>query len=276
MLKTKQRKRKQISDLKMDLEIINPIESKSLFGGCNYCNNGYSSSTGWPCQFGSNSSSAGSGIGYYDNSNHILNGGYLSDWNNHGTSSSGGGGGGGVSYWVDNNGDGINDADQTQDPQEWGLLDFFDHYNNGNGQAVTLDQMCLRDDVIASNVYLEIMTNVNNQIEALVHAQVAQGNNQPGTYQFTWDFNNTYDFTLAPDLFALGGSVLGGKFSGVYTLDANCNINVNGTLNVNFHTTFEDPWDIVNAAPGSWDPTGIPYSIDDTWQQEILMQNIKP
>jgi hypothetical protein len=33
MLKTKQKVRKQISDLKMDVEIVNPIESKTIMGG---------------------------------------------------------------------------------------------------------------------------------------------------------------------------------------------------------------------------------------------------
>lgn len=272
MLKTKQRSRKQISDLKMDFEIINPFESKSLFGGCNYCNNGYSQGTGWACQFpGATSQWGDSGP-----TPPAYNSNPWGDSSGSGGSGGGGGSDGGGSYWVDNNGDGINDYDQTQDPPEWGMIDFFSHYDNGNGQAVNLNDMGLRDDVILSDVYLQIMTNVNNQIEALVHDQVAKGNNQPGTYQFTWDFNNTYDFTLVPDLFALGGSVLGGQFSGTYTLDADCNINVNGTLSMNFHTTFEDPWDIFNVIPGSWDGTGTPYSIDDNWEQEILMQNIKP
>jgi hypothetical protein len=262
MIKTMKKSSKQISSLNFEIEIINPIESKSLFGG------------GWYEQLNNVNVGGYSSYGY--GADYQLSSGmYNYDWHNNGDGGGGGTSGSGSS-WIDNNEDGINDANQTQDPPEWSLTDFFDHYNNGNGQPVNLNDMGLRDDVISSDVYLQLMTNVNNQIEDLVHAQVAQGNNQPGTYQFTWDFNNSYDFTLAEGLFAIGSATINGQFSGEFTLDVNCNINVTGLLNLNFHDSFEDPWDLINAIPGSWDPSGTPYSIDDNWQQEILMQNIKP
>jgi hypothetical protein len=91
MLKTKQRKRKQISDLKMDLEIINPIESKTILGGDLYdplgydwepsawAWNGYRNPYEWiPVDYGGNGDGSGSGSG---------SGG--------GSGGSGGGGGGG-------------------------------------------------------------------------------------------------------------------------------------------------------------------------------------
>ncbi|PRZ21575.1 hypothetical protein [Flavobacterium granuli] len=159
---------------------------------------------------------------------------------------------------------------------EWGISDFFGHYNNGNGEPVSLFDMGLRDDVISSDIYLQMMTNVNNQIENFVHNQVAQGSNYPGTFQFSWDFNNSYDFTLEAGLFAVGSATIAGQFSGTFTIDNEGKINVNGYLDLNFHDRFEDPWDLLNATNGSWDPTGTPYDINDNWQQEILMQNIVP
>ena len=159
---------------------------------------------------------------------------------------------------------------------EWGIGDFFNHYNNGNGETVSLFEMGLRDDVVSSDIYLQMMTNVNNQIENFVHNQVAQGSNYPGTFQFSWDFNNSYDFTLETGLFAVGSATISGQFSGVFTIDNDGKINVNGSLDLNFHDRFEDPWDLLNATNGSWDPTGTPYDINENWQQEILMQNIIP
>ena len=112
-----------MSNLSLDIEIVNPIESKSLFGGCSYCTNYY--------QDHSNYGGGGGGgidggwlqnvnvynnyikftdFGNSDSNNHTLNGGYASDWNNYG----GNGGGGSNTWdnsWVDNNNDGINDAD---------------------------------------------------------------------------------------------------------------------------------------------------------------------
>ncbi len=124
MIRTMKQTTKTMSNLSLDIEIVNPIESKSLFGGCDYCNNGYSQATGWRCMMnygGSQSEGDGYGsdiasnIGYYDSNNHTLNGGYASDWNNYGGDNGGGGSDSGNTYdnsWVDNNGDGINDGDQ--------------------------------------------------------------------------------------------------------------------------------------------------------------------
>ena len=75
LLTTRKKPLKKISELTFDLEIVNPIESKNLFGGCEY--HSYCSCTGsliiWNNYNNSNNN-------YNDNSNHILNGGYHSDW----------------------------------------------------------------------------------------------------------------------------------------------------------------------------------------------------
>jgi hypothetical protein len=49
MIKTKQRTRKQIANLSLDIEIVNLIESKALFGGCTYqpCDNSCRTYGGW-------------------------------------------------------------------------------------------------------------------------------------------------------------------------------------------------------------------------------------
>ena len=90
MLKMKQRNRKEISDLTMDLEVINPIESKTLLGGEWYdtpdpLNGGWLNNV----NVGGGSSSGGG----YDTWGGIVD--YSSDWNNYGGDAGGGGGGGG-------------------------------------------------------------------------------------------------------------------------------------------------------------------------------------
>lgn len=97
MLKSKQKKRKQIKDLQTDLEVINPIESKKILGGDWYrWTDGRSDGNGGMIlTFGGGSSSYGYGgdyqlgSGMYD---------YGTGWNNNPDDVSGNGGGGTWSY----------------------------------------------------------------------------------------------------------------------------------------------------------------------------------
>lgn len=86
MIITKKKIRKQIADLSMDLEIINPIESKKILAGGWY-DNGY----GITITHGGGGGSSPGGY-WYDSSG----GGYADDWNNiDGNYGNGNGGGGG-------------------------------------------------------------------------------------------------------------------------------------------------------------------------------------
>ncbi|MFK7001513.1 hypothetical protein V3470_10430 [Flavobacterium oreochromis] len=167
-------------------------------------------------------------------------------------------------------------VDNTSNDSEWGVSEFFNHYNNANGEPVNLNDIGLRDDVKNSDTYLQMMTNVNDQIEQYVHDYIAQNGPTDGPVGFVWDFNNSYDFTLNEDLFAIGSATFEGHFYGEFSIDDKGHINVSGILDLDFHDTFEDPWDLINMFPGSWDPTGTPFDIDDHWQQEILMYDIRP
>ncbi|GIQ60562.1 hypothetical protein Flavo103_36980 [Flavobacterium collinsii] len=218
--------------------------------------------------------------GWYDNGDGITiisngsggSGGYGSggnwDYGDNGSYDNGG-------YWGDPGGSG-GGSEYYQEVTNWTTNDFFDHYHNGNGEEVSLTSMGLRDEVIASDVYLQMMTNVNNQIENFVHDQVSKGSNYSGKFEFTWDFNNVYDFTSTSGLFAIGRATISGVFLGSFVIDEAGKINVNGTIDLDFHDRFEDPWDIINLTNGSWDPTGVPYDINDSWQQQIQMEDIRP
>ncbi len=139
MIRTMKQTTKTMSNLSLDIEIVNPIESKSLFGGCDYCGNDYhnmggggdygggfttitsgSSENGGWINYAVNETGGGF-LDYTDSNNHILNGGYSSDWNN-----PNGYGNNNIDWntnntteltdpnFVDANGDGINDADMQQ------------------------------------------------------------------------------------------------------------------------------------------------------------------
>jgi hypothetical protein len=84
MIATRKQTRKQINDLKMDLEIINPIESKTLLGGdwYNELDTVYVYSHGW-------ASGAGTFGGTYDP---FYDGSNTSDWYNYDENYGGSGG----------------------------------------------------------------------------------------------------------------------------------------------------------------------------------------
>lgn len=133
MIKTMQKSRKKISNLSIDIELVNPIESKSLFGGCNYghstcpdyCvatyggwSNGdtiYISQTQW--------SSGGPMDPISTGWSQAGSGGYIDDWNNYDGNNGNNGGSDNGSSWVDNNGDGINDVNHWIDIDGNGTYD---------------------------------------------------------------------------------------------------------------------------------------------------------
>jgi hypothetical protein len=85
MISTMKQKKKQISDLKMDLEVINPIESKTVLGG-DWYNTWWDNGDGMTIVFGNDGGSGGFNWDPYGNSNDP------GSWD-HGDGSSGGGGG---------------------------------------------------------------------------------------------------------------------------------------------------------------------------------------
>ena len=88
MISTRKQKRMLISDLAMDLEVINPIETKTVLGG-DWYNNWWDNGDGITIEYG------GGGGGWYDPFGG--NGGYTdgSSWGDQGGGYGGGGAGGG-------------------------------------------------------------------------------------------------------------------------------------------------------------------------------------
>lgn len=167
------------------------------------------------------------------------------------------------------NEEGENSVVDLDQANEWGISEFFEHYNNGNGDPVTLNEIGLRDDLRRSDVYEQLMNNVRDQIKAHVEQQIALGSNYAGTFQQIWDFNNSYDFTFTEDMFAIGSATLSGHFTGDLVVANDGSWTLEGSILINFLDIFDDPWDIINAFPGSWNPTGTPYNITDFWTEQI-------
>lgn len=118
---------KTMSNLSLDIELVNPIESKSLFGGCDYCGNDYHNISGGG-DWGTSVALGGLTItgngnwwinqpppGAAYNSIGNWNSNYYGDNNGGGSASGDGNGDGNYSWWVDANGDGINDYEQNSE-----------------------------------------------------------------------------------------------------------------------------------------------------------------
>ena len=162
MLKMKQRNRKEISDLTMDLEVINPIESKTLLGGEWYdtpdpLNGGWLNNV----NVGGGSSSGGG----YDTWGEIVD--YSSDWNNYG----GDGSGGGSSY----GGDGLPNLPSTVEQQLGSMgarvsyaMSFMSSYL---GHVITGANMALHN---AQVLQVPIMTTISTGLDLAQSTQAIQ------------------------------------------------------------------------------------------------------
>jgi len=244
--KKKMRKKLNLEELSLDLPKIESKETRLLFGGSSY-DSGYNENDEIYIQNQTFDSSDDQHDQDINNENQEQD--YGENENNQN-----------------------DDLDQDQDQgDEWGNLDFLQHYFFGGGVPVHLDQIGLRDDVMRSDVYEQVMINVRDQITEYVQQQIALGSNYEGNFQFFWDFNNSYDFTLEDDLFAIGSATLEGDFQGQFVIDENGNISsISGELVINFTDYFQDPADLLNLIPGSWDPVGSnPFLILDSWTENL-------
>ncbi len=163
---TRKKPLKKISELSFDLEIVNPIESKSLFGGCQYHPGCY-----YDCSYYENSGGGGSLLNtvvvtnnnYYGNSfgyssNHILNGGYHSDWDKANWGND----------YNNNNNDPWVDPYANYDSNNDGILDADDLDNNG-----------IKDECTLSNLPLKVEQQIGNLCvyNALTYAANLLGSN---------------------------------------------------------------------------------------------------
>lgn len=173
--------------------------------------------------------------------------------------------GGGDNYGGSGGGGGSTDL-PSESEMEWSINQFFNHYNNGNGEAVSLEEIGFIDDIRESDEYTEMMGRVNAQIEASIISYIQSHGvqtNSIGPVQY--NFKNAYDFT--GDAFAIGAATINGNAQGSFTVDSVGDITWSANVNIDFHDSFEDPWDLFNNFEGSWDPTGTPFEIVGNWDE---------
>lgn len=167
--------------------------------------------------------------------------------------------------------------DNADESIEWSWEDFRYHYYNGDGEAVNLNEMGLRDDITLSQEYLDMKSRIYDQLVEMVRERIANEGLGEGTYDLQNGTNNSYDFTFEIDTFPIGTATIDTFFDGEFTIDENGVISIEGNLNVDFYDYFTDPLDIPNWVDGEWNPAdATPFEISDEWVDEILMSNIQP
>jgi len=153
----------------------------------------------------------------------------------------------------------------SENQSEWSNSLFMDHYFHGNGQNVSLAAIGFEDDIRESNVYTEMLGRVNDQIEASIVSYIqAHGlqNNSTGPVQH--EFVRSYGFT--GDAFAIGSATINGNVQGTFQIDSIGDVTWTAQIHMDFYDKFEDPYDVINAVPGSYDP-GTPYDIIGNWNE---------
>jgi hypothetical protein len=191
MIKTMKKSSKKISSLNFEIEIINPIESKALFGGGGY--NGWDSwyydGNGITFNYGGSSpyQEAPATWTNYNGS------GYANDWNNYGGYDNYGGGGG-SSTWVDNNGDGVNDTALPFDCQITGLPT---SVAQQIGNMCTFQSFTFTANLLGSNTTLNSITTLLAQNPNIGPMGVQDGLT---TLQLSVAINNLFENTLASSI----------------------------------------------------------------------------
>lgn len=207
-----------------------------------------------------------------------------------GGGSSGGDSGG--SGWGDNNGgndlgdggpgddyggggDSGSDFQQDQD-LGWTWDEFLTYYEGADGEPVTLHQVGHFETIRNSVTFEALMDRVNDQIEtALVSYIQANGITMNSSMDIGYDFLNSYDFT--DDVFAIGSAIVSGVLDSVtVSFDSNGNISWDSSIYLTFHDVFEDPLDIWDVVPGTFDYSD-PFIVNESWTEglngNILMYN---
>ena len=131
----------------------------------------------------------------------------------------------------------------------WNTVDFVNHYFNGRGRGVTLNEIGHQQKIVASYI--------DRRSEAL-KKQIAQAARRISTGSVTYPFERTYDMTGV--VFAIGDTTIGGSFSG-QSSERSGFLNITGSLDFYLNDEFADPLDV-----------GI--EVDDYRPGSILYDNI--
>lgn len=141
----------------------------------------------------------------------------------------------------------------------WDNMKMYEHYTGGSGDTVSLTDMGLSPDVQAL-VTKDGAFGKNGSIQSrFIENQVLKGN---------YSFENAYEW--GDELvWAMGGGMLKGEFKGEVVANGDGTFDVKGQIEYRYTDEFKDPYDTFDTIPGSWDPNGKPYGIEESWTVQI-------
>tara|TARA_R110002096_G_scaffold429949_1_gene643329 strand:+ start:10068 stop:10823 length:756 start_codon:yes stop_codon:yes gene_type:complete len=147
----------------------------------------------------------------------------------------------------------------------WGNSEFLAYYEGGDGVPVSLHQIGHFETIRNSTEFTELMERVNDQIEVKIQEYIDDGQGASETIEY--DFLNSYDFTS--DVFAIGSAYVSGVLSNLrFFTTASGSIGWGGDIYLTFHDVFEDPLDLIDVVPGTFDYAD-PYIINESWTENI-------
>lgn len=144
----------------------------------------------------------------------------------------------------------------------WSTEDFWDHYQNGNGRAVSLLEIGHLREIAEQYAYDDGIEGAFRRLADQIADEARKG----GSRNFTYDFEFVYDFSSVD--FAHGDGTVRGVFVGSATRNGPM-MTINGSTRFEFHDIFQDPFDIGVEV-------GVPYRIYGDWtarfSAEVLAQ----
>ena len=140
----------------------------------------------------------------------------------------------------------------------WSNLDFINHYFSGGGLGVTVRETGHLSSVVAE--YRKIVIDDPTRLQKQIALEARTNKN--GSFSDTFD--GTYNMTSI--VFSIGHTVIRGRYNGKSS-EKNGVLSISGTINFYLEDKFEDPLDIFDSLPGSFDLLGSEsYRIYDSWQ----------
>lgn len=150
----------------------------------------------------------------------------------------------------------------------WDNGDLWNHYNQGNGQAVVLSDIGLLEEVIDySNSFYQLLAgggSVFNRVALKIFIEVRQ----KGQGSFSGEFGRPYIFHFAT--FSFGSSTVKGTYQ-AHVVDKGDSLIISAKIEYNFNDEYRDALDVFNRITSrdiEW-PGAKPFGITDTWTTRL-------
>ena len=140
----------------------------------------------------------------------------------------------------------------------WGNMRMYKHYTENSGKSMTLTEMGLSVD-LKQLVNQDGAFGKEGSIQGRFIQQVIQGETR---------FKNAYKWGDEM-VWAMGSGMLEGEFKGTVVKQDDGAYKITGHIEYHYTDRFEDPYDTFNWVPGSWDPYGTPYDVEERWTVPI-------